>query len=58
MQLLPPLTAKADAASREQPSGKHLPYARHIDDHVIETRDGLLMQVLQVCCDAAFARRP
>jgi type IV secretion system protein VirB4 len=48
MQLLPPLTAKADAAVREQPSGRHLPYARHVDDHTIETRDGLLMQVIQV----------
>jgi type IV secretion system protein VirB4 len=48
MQLLPPLTTKADAAIREQPSGKHLPYGRHVDDHTIETRDGLLMQVIQV----------
>src|SRR5579884_845432 len=48
MQLLPPLTTRADAAAREQPSGKHLPYARHIDDHTIETRDGLLVQVIQV----------
>jgi type IV secretion system protein VirB4 len=48
MQLLPPLTSKANAAEREQPSGKHLPYARHVDDHTIETRDGLLMQVIQV----------
>lgn len=48
MQLLPPLTSKADAAQREEPSGRHLPYARHVDDHTIETRDGLLMQVIQV----------
>ena len=48
MQLLPPLTSKANAAVREQPSGKHLPYARHVDDHTIETRDGLLIQVIQV----------
>src|SRR5215469_13397447 len=48
MQLLPPLTTNADAAAREQPSGKHLPYARHVDDHTIETRDGLLCQVIQV----------
>lgn len=27
---------------------KHLPYARHVDDHTIETRDHLLMQVIQV----------
>jgi type IV secretion system protein VirB4 len=48
MQLLPPLTSKANAAAREQPSGKHLPHARHVDDQTIETRDGLLMQVIQV----------
>jgi type IV secretion system protein VirB4 len=48
MQLLPPVTSKASTAQREQPSGKHLPYARHVDDHTIETRDGLLMQVIQV----------
>ena len=48
MQLLPPLTSKVNAAEREQPSGKHLPYARHVDDHTIETRDGLLIQVIQV----------
>ncbi|WP_155264423.1 hypothetical protein [Sphingomonas segetis] len=48
MQLLPPLTKDAAAAVREQPSGKHLPYARHVDDHTIETRDGLLMQIIQV----------
>jgi type IV secretion system protein VirB4 len=35
-------------AAQEQPAGKHLPYARHVDDHTIETRDGLLMQVIQV----------
>ena len=33
---------------REQPAGRHLPYARHVDDHTIETRDGLLMQVVQL----------
>jgi len=48
MQLLPPLTRSSEAAEREQPAGKHLPYARHVDDHTIETRDGLLMQVIQV----------
>ena len=48
MQFLPPLTTKPHAAAREQPSGKHLPYARHVNDHTIETRDGLLMQVIQV----------
>jgi type IV secretion system protein VirB4 len=48
MQLLPPLTREPAAAAREQPAGRHLPYARHLDDHTIETRDGLLLQVIQV----------
>ncbi|MBV9881502.1 MAG: VirB4 family type IV secretion/conjugal transfer ATPase [Sphingomonadaceae bacterium] len=48
MQLLPPLTRDRRAPSREQPAGKHLPYARHVDDHTIETRDGLLMQVVKM----------
>jgi type IV secretion system protein VirB4 len=48
MQLLPPLTRDSSAAAREQPAGKHLPYARHVDDHTIETRHGLLMHVIQV----------
>lgn len=46
MQLLPPLTRDPKVAAREQPAGKHLPYAHHVDDHTIETRDGLLMQVI------------
>src|SRR3954454_17215648 len=48
MQLLPALTGDPKVAAKEQPSGKHLPYARHVDDHTIETRDGLLLQVIQV----------
>jgi len=48
MQLLPPLTSKPNAAAQEQHAGKHLPYARHVDDHTIESRDGLLMQFIQV----------
>src|SRR4051794_12426730 len=48
MQLLPPLSRDPKAAGRELPAGKHLPYARHVDDHTIETRDGLLMQVIQI----------
>lgn len=48
MQFLPALTRDTSAASREQPAGKHLPYARHVDDHTIETRDNLLCQVIQV----------
>jgi type IV secretion system protein VirB4 len=48
MQLLQPLTTDRRAPVRERAAGKHLPYARHIDDHTIETRDGLLMQVIQL----------
>jgi type IV secretion system protein VirB4 len=48
MQLLPPLTNQSKATAREQPPGKHLPYAHHVDDHTIATRDGLLLQVIQV----------
>jgi type IV secretion system protein VirB4 len=48
MQLLPPLTGDLKTALREQPAGKHLPYARHVDDHTIETDDGLLLQVIQL----------
>jgi type IV secretion system protein VirB4 len=48
MQLLPPVTSDPRAAAREQPAGKHLPYARHVDDHTIETRDGLLLQVIEL----------
>lgn len=47
MQFLPPLASKRDA-EREAPAGRHLPYARHVDDHTIETRDGLLMQVVHL----------
>lgn len=48
VQLLPALTRDMSAAAREQPAGKHLPYARHVDDWTVETRDGLLMQFIQV----------
>jgi type IV secretion system protein VirB4 len=33
---------------REKPAGFHLPYARHVDDHTIETRDGMLMQFVHL----------
>lgn len=50
MQLLPALTSSLSrdrrTVDREKPVGDHLPYARHVDDHTIETRDGLLMQVI------------
>jgi type IV secretion system protein VirB4 len=48
MQLLSRLSPDEKAAAREKPAGFHLPYARHLDDHTIETRDGLLMQVLHL----------
>ncbi|MES2066831.1 MAG: VirB4 family type IV secretion/conjugal transfer ATPase [Pseudomonadota bacterium] len=48
MQLLPPLTRDAKAMRREMPAGSHLPYARHVDDHTIETHDGLLMQTIRL----------
>jgi type IV secretion system protein VirB4 len=48
MQLLPPLSRDNRAAEREVPAGKHLPYGRHVDDHTIETRDGMLMQVIHL----------
>ena len=48
MQLLPALTRDRRAIAREQPAGQHLPYARHVDDWTIETRDGLLMQVIHL----------
>jgi type IV secretion system protein VirB4 len=48
MQLLPALTGDPKTACRELPAGKHLPYARHVDDYTIETRDGLLVQVIQI----------
>ena len=48
MQLIPALTRDPKVAGQEQAAGKHLPYARHVDDHTIETRDGLLIQVIQI----------
>jgi len=34
--------------AREKGAGLHLPYARHIDPATIETRDGLLTQIIQL----------
>ena len=48
MQLLSALTRDPRAVARERPPGHHLPYARHVDDHTIETRDGLLMQIIHL----------
>ena len=35
-------------ARREKSAGERLPYARHVDDATIETRDGRLLQVLRL----------
>lgn len=48
MQLLPSLSQGERTVRREQAVGTHLPYARHVDDHTIETRDGLLMQTIRL----------
>lgn len=48
MQLLPALTRDPKTIEREAPAGRHLPYARHVDDLTLETRDGLLCQVIQL----------
>ena len=38
----------AQVAKRERAAGDRLPYARHVDDTTLETRDGLLMKVLHL----------
>lgn len=48
MQFLPPLTRDPKLIAREAPAGAHLPYARHIDDATVETRDGLLVQTIRL----------
>jgi type IV secretion system protein VirB4 len=48
MQFLPPLTRDPKVAAREKAAGDHLPYARHVDDVTLETRDGLLMQTIHL----------
>ncbi|HEX8572399.1 MAG TPA: VirB4 family type IV secretion/conjugal transfer ATPase [Allosphingosinicella sp.] len=48
MQFLSGLSRGGDPVARERAAGHHLPYARHVDDHTIETRDGLLMQFIHL----------
>ena len=48
MQLLPSVSRNARSVRREQPAGLHLPYARHVNDHTLETRDGLLTQTIRM----------
>jgi len=33
---------------RERPVASHIPYTRHVDDHIIKTRDGLVMTILKL----------
>ena len=42
------LSARIRAARREKAAGDHLPYLAQIDDHTIETRDGLAFQVIRL----------
>jgi type IV secretion system protein VirB4 len=42
------LATLAQIAHREAPAGARLPYARHIDDATIETRDGMILQVIKI----------
>ncbi len=48
MQLLPAMTTKAPIWAKEQAAGSHLPYARHVDDVTLQTRDGLLLQTIKL----------
>jgi len=38
----------ADLAPRESAVGDRLPYARHVDDVTLETRDGMLVQIIKL----------
>jgi type IV secretion system protein VirB4 len=40
--------ARDRAARSETPVGKHLPYLAQIDDHTILTRDGHLLQIIEL----------
>lgn len=42
------MTAKAPIWAKEQAAGAHLPYARHVDDVTLQTRDGLLLQTIRL----------
>ena len=43
-----PWYRRPGALAKEVPAGTHLPYARHLDDRTIETRDGLLLQTIRL----------
>ncbi len=42
------MTSKAPIWAKEQSAGLHLPYARHVDDVTLQTRDGLLLQTIRL----------
>ena len=42
------MTFKAPIWAKEQAAGSHLPYARHVDDVTLQTRDGLLLQTIRL----------
>jgi type IV secretion system protein VirB4 len=42
------LPTLAEIARREEPAGGRLPYARHLDDATIQTRDGMMMQIIKI----------
>jgi type IV secretion system protein VirB4 len=48
MALLASRTVSAPDPRREKPAGSRLPYARHVDDATIETRDGRLLQFIHL----------
>jgi type IV secretion system protein VirB4 len=48
MQFLSALTRDPRVVAREKSAGSHLPYAAHLDDNTLITRDGLLMQFVLV----------
>lgn len=33
---------------RERPVASHVPYTRHVDDHIIRTRDGLVLTIFKL----------
>ena len=33
---------------RERPVSSHIPYTRHVDDHILKTRDGLVLTILKL----------
>ena len=45
--LLDELTFGA-VSRRERPVASHIPYTRHVDDHIIKTRDGLVLTILKL----------